>query len=306
MNMARPRNGHETGINSTAFTSGHETQPMPSMESPTSPPPNGQDNIITVTEIVHESPTIASMESPTSPPPETQDLNSKIPNSGHETSTLPSMETLTSTSSPPEYQYGDNTVSVSSQETSALPSMKSPTSFPPDMELTISSNCNEVSTPPELEMTLLSPSLILSDNNTTSERNMTSTAMSPHPVQITSRQENTRITSSPLYDNEDNQELEDNPRMKDNPKMKDNQKSEDNSIEPAKKYIKTNKKLHLLPPSNKDNPNLKTTMKSKNKNNSRTKRSKPSAIQKHNIKKYFFVKKSDNTDGQTEVPITDE
>ena len=47
-------------------------------------------------------------------------------------------------------------------------------------------------------------------------------------------------------------------------------------------------------------------MKSKNKNNSRTKRSKPSDIQKHNIKKYFFVKKSDDTDGQTEVPITDE
>ena len=164
----------------------------------------------------------------------------------------------------------------------------------------------EVSTPAELEMTLLSPSVILSDNNTTRERNKTSITMNPHPVQITSRKKNTRVTSSPLYDNKDNQESEDNHKMKDNPKMKDNQKSEDNSIESAKKYIKTNKKLHLLPPSKKDNPNLKTTMKSKNKNNSRTKRNKPSAIQKHNIKKYFFVKKSDNTDGQTEVPVTDE
>ena len=86
--------------------------------------------------------------------------------------------------------------------------------------------------------------------------------------------------------------------------MKDNQQSEDDTIESARKCMKTNKMLHLLPPSNKDNPKMKTTMKSKN--NSRTKRNKPSDIQKNIIKNYFFVKKSDNTDAHTEVPITDE
>ena len=40
--------------------------------------------------------------------------------------------------------------------------------------------------------------------------------MNTHPVQTTSRQENIRITLSPLYDSEDNQELKDNPKMKDN------------------------------------------------------------------------------------------
>ena len=185
--------------------------------------------------------------------------------------------------------------------------MKSPTLLPPDMKTTISSSCNKISTPPELDVTLLSTSTILSDNNTTMEENMTSTSKNTHPVQITSVQGNIGITSPPLYDNEDNKELEDNPEMK------DTGKSEDNTRESARNCMKTNKMLHLLPPSNKDNPKLKTTKDNpklkttmKSKDNSRTKRNKPSDIQKNNIRKYFCVKKSDNIDGETKVPKTDE